>query len=67
MAGVHEGVGDTWETGLLSSRPHTSPRVPQVLQAPQDGTRAFFVYRDAEELVPFPHGPVTGITIFRDA
>ena len=57
---------DTRETGLLPSRPHTSPCVPQVLQAPQNGERAFFVHRDAEQLVPFPHGPVTGVTIFRD-
>ena len=46
--------GDTWETGLLSSRPHTSPCVPQVLQTPQDGECSFFVDRDAEQLVAFP-------------
>src|SRR6266705_4881338 len=58
--------GDTRETGLLRSCPPTSTGLPQVLQAPHDGACAFFVDRDAEQLVPFPHGPVTGVTIFRD-
>src|SRR5712691_7643496 len=58
--------GDTRETGLLRSCPHTSTCVPQVLQASHDRERAFFVHRDVEQLVPFPHGPVTGVTIFRD-
>ena len=58
--------GDTRETGLLPSRPHTSTCVPQVLQAPHDGERPFFVDRDAEQLVPFPQRPVAGVTIFRD-
>ena len=64
---MHEGVGDTWETGLLSSRPHTSTCVPQVLQTPQDGKCAFFVDRDAEQLVAFPECPIAGIAIFSDA
>src|SRR5262249_47014978 len=27
--------------------------------------QAFFVHRDAEQLVAFPHGPIAGVTIFR--
>ena len=59
--------GNTRETGLLPSHPHTSTCVPQVLQAPHDGERAFFVHRHAEQLVPFPHGPIARVTVFRDA
>src|SRR5712671_1748185 len=51
---------------LSAAHSYLSACVPETLQTAHDRERPFFVDRDAEQLVPFPHGPVVGVTVSRD-